>query len=362
MEHSIELTAPNNEEFEVTLLGPGYGESIVLHIGGGSWVIIDSCINSAGHSSALKYLDSISVDPSNAVRLIIATHWHDDHIRGMTELVEICNNACFCCAATLCTQEFLSAIDALERRHLSVSGSGAREIHNVFAHLASKESQPVFALANKRIYNQDNCEIWSLSPDDVAFKNFLRSVGNLIPGEGKGKNRIRTVSPNDNAVVLMVRVDNFVLLLGSDLEKHGWIRILNSQAQPTFKASVFKVPHHGSINAHETTVWRQLLEPEPFAILTPWRRGGGVLPTEQDAQRILLETEFSYISAKHASLVRSSARRNQTISRTIRESGVRLRQRAMSSGAIRLRRPLKSQMRWKVETFGSACHLGELFA
>lgn len=344
------------------MLGPGYGESLVLHIGGGNWIIIDSCIDSAGHSRALKYLDSISVNPYNAVKLIVVTHWHDDHIRGMTELVEVCSSARFCCAATLCNQEFLSAIEALERRHLSVSGSGVREIHSVFSQLETRESQPTFALANRLIYNQDNCEIWSLSPDDVAYQNFLRSVGNLFPGEGEGKNRIRPVSPNDNAVVLMVRVDNIVLLLGSDLEKHGWIRILQNQAQPTFKASAFKVPHHGSKNAHETNVWKQLLEPTPFAILTPWRRGGGMLPTKQDAQRILLETEYAYISAKHDLLARSAVHRSRTISRTIRESGVRLRQRAMSSGAIRLRRPIRSQMRWEVETFGSACHLRELAA
>ena len=30
---------PNPEEIEVTLLGPGYGESAVLHIGNGAWVI-----------------------------------------------------------------------------------------------------------------------------------------------------------------------------------------------------------------------------------------------------------------------------------------------------------------------------------
>ena len=344
------------------MLGPGYGECIVLHIGGGNWIIIDSCIDSTGHSRALKYLDSISVNPYNAVKLIVATHWHDDHIRGMTELVEVCSSARFCCAATLCTKEFLSAIDALERRHLSVSGSGVREIHSVFSQLETRDSQPTFALANRLIYNQDNCEIWSLSPDDVAYRKFLRAVGNLFPGEGKGKNRIRAVSPNDNAVVLMVRVDNIVLLLGSDLEKHGWIRILQNQSQPTFKASAFKVPHHGSKNAHETNVWKQLLEPTPFAILTPWRRGRRMLPTKQDAQRILLETGNAYITTKHASLARSSTRRDQTVSRTIRESSIKLRQHVMSSGMIRLRRPINSRKLWKVETFGSACNLIELAA
>ena len=36
---------PGEDEFEVVLLGPGYGESIVLHVGYGGWIIVDSCIN-----------------------------------------------------------------------------------------------------------------------------------------------------------------------------------------------------------------------------------------------------------------------------------------------------------------------------
>ena len=105
---------PGENEFEVVLFGPGYGESIVLHIGFGSWVIVDSCINDAGKPRALEYLESIGVNPAQGVELIVATHWHDDHIRGMAKLVEVCSKANFCCANALRTEEFLAAIDALE--------------------------------------------------------------------------------------------------------------------------------------------------------------------------------------------------------------------------------------------------------
>ena len=210
----------------------------------------------------MKYLDSISVNPTQAVKLIVATHWHDDHIRGMNELVEVCYNSSFCCATALCTQEFLAAIDALQGRHLSVNGSGVREIHRVFTQLQSRDSQTIkttFTLANRLIYRQNNCEIWSLSPDDTAFKNFLQSVGALFPGESKVKNRIPSIFPNDAAVALWIEVDDVVVLLGSDLEKHGWIRILQNQARPSGKASIFKVPHHGSKSAHVPYVWEQMI-------------------------------------------------------------------------------------------------------
>ena len=92
---------PDENEFEVVLLGPGYGESIVLHIGYGAWVIVDSCINHEGKPRALEYLESIGVNPAQGVDLIVATHWHDDHIRGMAKLVEVCSKANFCCTNAL---------------------------------------------------------------------------------------------------------------------------------------------------------------------------------------------------------------------------------------------------------------------
>jgi hypothetical protein len=37
----------------------------------------------SGHPAAAEYLASIGVDPATSVRLIIATHWHDDDIAGL---------------------------------------------------------------------------------------------------------------------------------------------------------------------------------------------------------------------------------------------------------------------------------------
>ncbi len=351
---------PGEDEFEVVLLGPGYGESIVLHVGCGGWVIVDSCINVEGKPRALEYLESIGVNPAEAVDLVVATHWHDDHIRGIAKLVEACRKADFCCANALLNKEFLAAVDALEGRHLSADGSGVREIYRVFTWLESAASRPTFALSNRRVHARGKCEIWSLSPDDTAFKNFLKSVGNLFPGEGRTKTRLPPVAPNDIAVALWVGVDDIVVLLGSDLEKRSWVEILQSEERPTSKASVFKVPHHGAESAHEPEVWKRMLAPDPFAVLTPWRRGGRALPSQDDVQRILSHTKNAYATAKAGPAAQSPRYANRTVARTIRSTGIELRRLAMSPGAIRLRCLIGSRAPWKVETFGTACHLKDL--
>ncbi len=350
-------TPPNIDEFELTLLGPGYGESIVLHIGGGEWILVDSCLGQDGESQALRYLEDISIDPTEAVKLIVATHWHDDHIRGIARLVEVCNKATFCCSIVFRDKEFLTLIGALEYRHMSTAGSGLREIYNVFSQFSQAKSKPTLALADRLIYSQGGCEIWSLSPNDANFFDFLKNVHELLPKEGESKRRIPSISPNDVAVALWIRVGDVTVLLGSDLEKRGWVEILQNPIQPPGKASVFKVPHHGSENAHEPDVWKRMLEPNPFAVLTPWRKGNRSLPSKNDTQRILSCTKKAYATASIGPSASAPLRRTNMVDKSIRESGVKLRRLPMSPGGIRLRTKLGSQTQWNIEKFGSACHL-----
>lgn len=291
-------TPPPEDEFEITLLGPGYGESIVLHIGDGVWVLVDSCLDTDAAPGALRYLERIGVDPAQAVALVVASHWHDDHIRGMARLVEACGKAAFCCAGALRCGEFLSVVGALEGRRISAAGSGVREIHSVFARLKEAASKPTFALANRRIFARGACEIRSLSPDDAVFQSFLQSIERLAPGIGQTRTRIPALSPNEIAVALWVEVENVAVLLRADLEKRGWAGILRSEEKPAGTASAFKLSHHGSANADEPGVWKRMLEPAPVAVLTPWRRGGRSLPSRHDVMRILERTESAYATAR----------------------------------------------------------------
>ena len=344
------------------LLGPGYGESAVLHFGDGNWVIIDSCIDSDGSPRALGYLEGLGVNPSQSVRLIVATHWHDDHIRGISRMVEVCSDAAFCCAAALLKEEFLTVLDAWGARYVARDGSGVREVYRVFSTLRSRMARPRFALANRRIYANGPCEIWSLSPGDLEFGKFLSTVASLIPSQGRPKTRIPSFSPNDVAVVLWVNAADTSILLGSDLEAKAWMGILQDSERPAGEASVFKIAHHGSRDAHEDGVWRQMLDREPFAVLTPWRRGGRVLPTRQDVRRILGHTERAYATANAREVDQSGQRRDRLVARTIRNTGIKLRAKPILGGTIRLRRQMNMGSEWKVEMFGPACHLRDYAA
>ena len=351
---------PKCDEIEVTLFGPGYGECVLLHIGNENWVVVDSCLDKQKEPTALTYLCDLGLDPAEVVRLIVATHWHDDHIRGMGKLVEVCRNATFCCASALCKQEFLAAVGTTARYPMSKVSSGMQELHKVLSLLQQRSSTPVYAIANRPIFSRDGCEVWALSPFDEEFDTFLQQVGRLIPREGEIKRRIPSLRPNKVAVVLLVKVGETIVLLGSDLEGQGWLKMLDVDERPNGKASVFKIPHHGSQNAHEDRVWNEMLHSEPVAALTPWRRGGQELPTRSDVERILSFTGKAYVTAANRHLaIRSIPGRNSAVRRTMQETGVRIRRVGISPGVIRLRKRFGAPIDWDIETFGSACHLAD---
>ncbi|MXX05929.1 MAG: MBL fold metallo-hydrolase [Gammaproteobacteria bacterium] len=348
---------PGEREFELALIGPGYGESIVLHLGAGQWIIVDSCTDVDGQPRALSFLRDMGVDPGRAVALILATHWHDDHIQGIARIVEECPSAQFCCAAALCRKEFVALVGALQGKHLSAPGSGLRELYGVFSLLTEKGQTPTHALANRVVFRHESCAVSALSPSDEVYQRFLVNIGEVIPGLGERKARIPSLSPNEASVALWIDAGEFSLLLGADLERRGWKSILKDEARPAGKASVFKIPHHGSRNAHEPGVWNQLLEERPMAVLAPWRLGGSSLPTRADAERILSHSGEAWITNADPKGRSSPRRSHRAVERTMRESPVRTRTLDSDPSMIRLRRGLAPGAAWSVELSGKASSL-----
>ena len=128
------FTLPSEGDVEVTLIGTGggYGESIVVKIGTSDWLVIDSCINpnDGGISLPLDYLTKIGVDLSTEVKLIVCTHWHEDHIRGMSNLLEKCSSAKFCISDVTDMEKFLRFVSFDKKKSERNSSSSTKEFES----------------------------------------------------------------------------------------------------------------------------------------------------------------------------------------------------------------------------------------
>lgn len=317
-------------DFEVNIFGPGFGESIAAHVGCGRWIIIDSCIDrTTKQPAAIQFLSSIGVNIETQVILIVITHWHDDHIRGMSQLVKGCRNAAVCISPALQDRQFREFVGSYGAAGGSATTSGVTELKLIMETMRDARKPFTFSLPSRRVLSleavEGKCagvEVWTLSPSDTQFQNALARIGLQTPKYAQAKCRVPGAGQNDLSIAVWLRVGDHACLFGADLEEtgnpaFGWSAVLNDNTRPKGKAIIFKIPHHGSRNGHHEAVWSDMLGAEPMSVLTPWNRNKG-LPTPGDVQRIISKTSRAYSTSRSKPgplrRVRSSA-----VERTIRE-------------------------------------------
>lgn len=305
---------PGPDELEISVFGPGFGECVLIHVGRGVWLVVDSCIDPKTNRSApLGYLESIGFDPASAIDLVVASHWHADHVRGLHELYSMASAAKFSCSNALIADEFVS----LAKIYSEESGKipiGPEELYKCLTTLQDRATKTGkghhrWAFADRLLWqsapsSQLKIKVTALSPSDEMITRTQQLMLNYMAALRKGYSEPRLIAacPNDAAVALLLDVNGRQVLLGSDLEQEGkasvgWSAVMASETVKESKCSTFKVAHHGSESGHNDQVWDELLEPEPLALLTPFRWGRLRIPTQADRARILNRTRRAYISA-----------------------------------------------------------------
>jgi hypothetical protein len=275
-DHSL---PPLPDELEISLFGAGYGEAIALHIGYGQWVLVDSYRQRDKEPDHLAYLNQLGVDVSRAVQSIVVTHWHDDHVKGISDVYDVCVSADLVISSALSYPEFLTLVNLPVPPGIKTS-SGLQEFRQIF-----------------RTYQQRR------------------------QAHEHKKLHLATALLEDNA-------------------------------------SVFKVPHHGSGNAHNPHIWAQALCESPYALLTPYNRGKKPLPSLADRQRISHLTSRAFITATRKKRAKF---KNRTTRRTLQETTRNVYLKEQQSSHIRLRCKLNHPgTKWQVHLFGGACALNEL--
>lgn len=364
-------TPPDPGELEVSIFGPGVGESVVVHLGRGDWIIVDSCHNPRTRvPAALEYLDDLGVDVGTALKLLVLTHWHDDHVRGATAILQRASAARLACSAKDHGPEFFKAVEVARAARLPDTGfnemAGVLEIlqQRRMAGQRPESVGPIWAAEGKTLLRRDAgpsggvpMQVVALSPSDGTLTLAMHELRAFLPRPAGPERRAVRLTPNQRSVVVLAEVGDRSVLLGADLENTsnpatGWNAVVRSPVRPTGRSEVFKVPHHGSGGADNEDVWREMLTDRPVACVTPFSRGRSPLPTSKDLRRLGERTDQAYCTRP----VRGPKPRRKppAVERTIR--GVVKRRRSMEGplGHIRVRGALTGRSPLRVELFGPA--------
>ncbi|QDW20360.1 MBL fold metallo-hydrolase [Flavobacterium sp. KBS0721] len=361
------MDLPHNDEVEITIIGTGggYGESIIIKLAKSSWIVVDCCINpNTREPLPLEYLKSIGVDYANDVVKVICTHWHDDHIRGISKLLEACEKAQFSPTRINDTKKFMAFVDIDEKIHAEGGVRSTKEFKEC-TEILKKRKIPANRLnSNMVVYKESylgvEFELFALSPSDFVIEQFDHELSNIIKRVFERKLSVINETPNDKCVVLLLKFRNQRVLLGADLEvgdnpNQGWTDILdNSLVTDGVKAQLFKIPHHGSENGYHERIFKELVATESTLKLTPWNLNEK-LPTGEMIDCYQGHSKEIYITSPIISSKRPKAKkREREIERIIESFNKTLAEVKYDEGVIRSRINYIKCEGWDTKIFKSA--------
>ena len=321
----------------------------MVHLGFGEWVVVDSCLDpQTGEAVALRYLRELGVDVASAVKLVVATHWHDDHIKGVSQVVEAAETAEFACSEKDHPQIFTAMATSEES---NLDNTGLDEFSKVFQVLLGRRQSgqrresvgPIWAAEGMVLYGRKGASVTALSPSPGTQALAIRELGNFVAQKNKPQRRAVALSPNQRSIVLWVSAGDNSVLLGGDLEHSvnpavGWNAVVSCERRPLGRASVFKVPHHGSENADNHAVWTEMLTERPYALIAPFASGSKPLPGPEDISRLVERTDLLYCTAPPNGW--KPDKRDATVEKTARSVARNRRTISGEVGQVRLRLPL----------------------
>lgn len=411
----FKLTPPMLDEAEVTLIGGtgGFGECVVMHLGNNEWAIVDCCIDPISNECLpLLYLQDLEVNIETQVKYIICTHWHQDHIAGLSKLISACSkNTVFVLSCAEDRQkfvyEFASDFDYTGKSNV------LNELKDTLDLVAEKGIPIKRVEQDKTIFRCGHSRSVALSPSETEVRKFENEVAQALGRyhkftqalKEKSENLLETiedaanledvffnsveellegkevidersnlsieelskfkdankVSTNDRSVAMLVSFGNHHVILGADLEvseiDNGWHSVLRCESMKGIKANMLKIPHHGSETGYLRDFLIGFIKPNAIAKMTSWVVGAHMLPKAEMVRKYFEHTQNLYITTTKL-LKFKNTEPDISIRKIINEKTEEVIELVPQIGIIQSRINIASEEdEWTTKVYGSALQL-----
>jgi beta-lactamase superfamily II metal-dependent hydrolase len=279
-------TTDCSESLEIHVLGAGKGESIVLRWPEDKWGVVDCyapSLSDHGTNPTLQFLIDQGV---SQLDFLCLTHPHDDHFRGMSQLLERLDVKSFWRFAGLSGRDL-----RLLAQHMLVDAerSGNPEMTenaNDFVRtmeLVNKRRQDgqlrqKTATGFQQLYPipadpSAHFQIWSFAPSGNQIGHYESALAACFTEEGRFRTLLPQAHHNSVSVGLLVRFGQTRVILGGDIERAGWNDVREELLREHLVANAVKVSHHGSETGYVPGLWDDLAGgKKPIAVIAPYRR------------------------------------------------------------------------------------------
>jgi hypothetical protein len=303
----------------VHIIGRGFGESIVLQMPNGGVGLID-CF--APRLKAVTRAERLAANPTlrflvnhlkaASLAFVGFTHPHEDHGRGLSHILEEFRgrigeiwvfrayNAIYLerYMRALLTSGRESAIEKILHERAGTFATELMQVRNLICELtdetaADRAGFRFFAgYTDFPVEGEEAIRFHFLGPPNILETRYeqalVENMGDLVDDTGTTVNpawQPDTINHNQVSPALLIEYKKTRILLGGDMEKAAWERVLAESRdkgvrRPNLRCRLFKVSHHGSETGYCPGLYKDLSGGgKLIAVLTPFNRHVFPLPS-----------------------------------------------------------------------------------
>ena len=269
---------------KIFVFGSTEGESIVLRLPIGKWGVVDSFASSLGDPATNPAFELLKREHVREIEFLCLTHPHDDHFRGMSQLLKEFAVRQFWTFIgpdpqdiALLKTYFLAEAQQVDRAVLKES---AAELVSIFDLVDQGRIDRQTVISRRLMYpvprdSSLSVEISGLAPTDDRARVYKKSLMKSLARKRGAVQAMPHAKHNTISVGLRITFGQARVVLGGDVEKEAWTTILGEQAPEDLASHFVKISHHGSTTGYCPGLWAALSStgsPRPVAALTPYKR------------------------------------------------------------------------------------------
>jgi beta-lactamase superfamily II metal-dependent hydrolase len=283
----------------VHVIGPGFGESIIVELPGGEVGVIDSFTSRHTGPPTLEFLHANYPDLTS-LKFVAQTHPHADHCMGMFRYFEKYSVEEFwvfhsfvlhTCMGFFKAMHDKGTHDAVEKALDLPPGSVWMDALRL-----KKSLKQQMKTVKKRFLRSDSSVDMCggkvtarfLTPNDAAIWRYNEILGTAVaslmkdgPTLNPGWDPI-SLPHNQASGAILFEYGQTRILLMADAEDDLWGELINEKGDsPLPRANFIKGSHHGSANGFNAKIYDCAADGDTVLVITPFNRHRNPLPTAE---------------------------------------------------------------------------------
>lgn len=283
--NSLEDLQPPTDDVLLVVLGPGFGESVIVGWPPDNWLVVDSFQRTGTASTVHPALELLEQFNAYADAVVL-THPHVDHTNGLAALIDRRkpDGRVGWWPDTSVTAKWNTNSGGLSARR------GAAE-------------HAIAAIA--RAWRESPGSRWELSESAAPLQRAGATISALTPLRSSLAHAAKLTTPdmNELSTAILFEWEDVSLILGGDLvNRRGWDGLETLHGQSAFaNTEGVKIAHHGSAEAQHRIALGMPPPTDRVFLATPYNRGKKVpdYRVGADVSQLLKVMNRLLISAHH---------------------------------------------------------------